>query len=143
MNNANKFFISGYASVFNNQDDKGDIVLPSAFNPENINLNRIKFLYNHNQKAVIGKIEEVQKDSYGLFIKASIDADTSGLSQRVIKCISSRLLNGLSIGYIARQTQKDKTFNRRFIHSLDLREISVVQKPSNPKTTIIWQGIGR
>ena len=45
MNN-NKIYFTGYASVFNNKDDKGDIVLPSAFDETNLNPKNILIDYS-------------------------------------------------------------------------------------------------
>ncbi len=132
----NNIYIAGYASVFNNKDDKGDIVLPSAFDETNLNPRNIKLLYNHDQNLIIGNLEAICKDSKGIYIKASISPKTP-LEQRLASCLLNNMLSGLSIGYIAKNTTKDILFNRRYINKLDLKEISIVQKPSNPQTLIL------
>jgi HK97 family phage prohead protease len=135
MNN-NKIYFTGYASVFNNKDDKGDIVLPSAFDETNLNPKNIKLLYNHDQNLVIGNLESIRKDSKGIYIKASI-SPKNPLEHRLATCLINNMLSGLSIGYIAKSTTRDSLFNRRYINKLDLKEISIVQKPSNPQTIIL------
>lgn len=112
----NSKFFYGYASVFNNIDLNGDIILENSFK-WNKNTD-IPLLLEHNPKKKIGQILNIFQNKKGLFVEGVI-----------LKEYSSNELK-LSIGY-----SLNDNFVRqdgiRILSDLTLFEISLVQKPAN------------
>lgn len=123
--------IEGYASIFGNKDDGGDIVIPGAFSKWLSRNILPPLFYRHVYK--IGKVKELQEDNKGLHTIGEIDK-TNPTGAYVADMIRTGLVRGLSfafdaVGYLAK--------NIRYIAEItDLKEISVTPKPLNSKALI-------
>ena len=123
---------TGYASVFNNIDSYNDVVLPGAF--KNTNSQDVKLLWQHDPKAILGKIDTLQETQYGLLIEAELFTDIQQ-GQEVYKLMQRGVLDGLSIGYgILEEFFED---GLRYIKDLKLWEISLVTFPANEHARVI------
>lgn len=98
-----KGIITGYFSVFNNEDSDGDTIIPGAFT-KTINERgpasaqpRIKYLLNHSTYQPIGVLLELREDSKGLYYEAQ--PGVHSLGQDVVKMIESGLITEHSIGF--------------------------------------------
>lgn len=98
-----KGIITGYFSVFNNEDSDGDTILPGAFaktiaerGPQS-SQPRIKHLLNHSSYQPIGVLQTLQEDAKGLYYESV--PGTHSIGQDVIKMIESGLITEHSIGY--------------------------------------------
>ncbi|MCF8462420.1 MAG: HK97 family phage prohead protease [Rickettsiaceae bacterium] len=133
--NSSKRVISGYASVFDNKDAQGDIVLAGAFG-KNITEKAadIKFLWQHNPYKPIGIIKTLREDNYGLYVEAELN-ESSRLANEATALIKQGALSGLSIGFKANKTRYNKKGEREIL-ALNLLEISIVTFPANPKAKI-------
>lgn len=98
-----KGIITGYFSVFNNEDSDGDTILPGAFaktiaerGPQS-SQPRIKHLLNHSSYQPIGVLQTLQEDAKGLYYESV--PGTHSIGQDVVKMIESGLITEHSIGY--------------------------------------------
>ncbi len=120
-------FIEGYAAIYNYADSQGDIILPGAFG--NIDIQKIKILWQHEHNSPIGCISHIKDDRHGLYIKAVITEDTA-LGREVIALTKQQIVNGLSIGYECCKAYYDAN-NIRYLEQVNLLEISIVTFPAN------------
>ena len=127
---------SGYASVFDVVDSDNDVIDSSAF--DNIDLSKIKFLWQHNQDAPIGKILELYCSSKGLYIKGQILLSIQR-GYEAYELIKNDIIDGLSIGYVLKDYYYDNDTGAKHLTKIDLLEISLVTFPSNPLAKVVCQ----
>lgn len=133
----------GYGAVFGNVDAYGDVIQPGAFAQYLSDVKSGKqrppaMLLQHGGMGMtsvdempIGKWQSMSEDGYGLKMSGQI-ADTT-LGRDVYKLLKMDALQGLSIGYIAKEaTPRSKPDEpRRTLKRIDLVEVSVVTRPAN------------
>lgn len=126
---------SGYASIFGNVDDGGDIVEPGAFTKTIAEgVGRVKILALHNDTWLpIGKPVELREDSRGLYLKAKISDTSMGKDIKVL--LRDGVLNELSIGYDPVVFDYDEN-GIRHLREVKLWEVSIVTWAMNPLATI-------
>lgn len=133
-----KGIVEGYASVFGVIDSQGDIVEPEAFDhilndPKAIK--KIKFLWQHDYKMPIGKIQKLWKDDIGLKYRAKYNQKTSW-GKDAYNASLNEDVDGNSIGYTMRNgkaVKDDEGLNH--LLNIGLMEISNVTFPSNQEAT--------
>lgn len=127
---------SGYASVFGNVDDGGDIVEKGAFAKTIVeDFARIKILALHNGNWLpVGKPVELREDEHGLFIRGKI-SDTS-MGRDIKTLLKDGVLNELSIGYDAVDYVVDESTGIRHLKQIKLWEVSIVTWAMNDQATI-------
>lgn len=133
-NDDGRFYISGYASTFGNEDSYNDIVDPGAFiKTLATNQNRIRFCKDHDLTKVIGKIipESLSEDNIGLAFTCRLGR--SAEAKDAIMQIEDGELNELSIGYIPVKYYYEG--NIRHLTEIELIEISLVSRAAN------WQAL--
>ena len=96
--------ISGYAAVFNNVDNAGDMLIRGCFSksirergPESNANDKILLLWQHEVDEPIGRIVKLIEDDKGLYFEAEIDRIELG--DRAISQLESGTLNQFSIGF--------------------------------------------
>lgn len=98
-----KGIVSGYFASFDTVDSDGDIIRKGAFaktiieNGPKSSRNRIKHLLNHNPTQPLGKLMELEEDTYGLRYDSQVGTHTLGTD--FIKMVESGLITEHSIGY--------------------------------------------
>lgn len=127
---------SGYASVFGNVDDGGDIVEKGAFAKTIAeDFARIKILSQHDQcELPIGKPLELREDDKGLFIRGKISDTQKGRDIQTL--LKDGVLNELSIGYDAVDYSVDESTGIRHLKQIKLWEVSIVTWAMNDQATI-------
>ncbi len=117
---------SGYAAVFDNVDDSGDVIEKGAFAKTiSEDFERIKILSQHQDcELPIGKPLELREDEKGLFVRAKISDTQKGRDIRTL--LKDGVLNELSIGYDAVDAYYDNVTRTRHLKELRLWEISIV-----------------
>ena len=127
--------VSGYASLFNEPDQRGDVVLPGAFHRSLETLKRagrrVKFLWQHDPARPIGVWQRVAEDAAGLHVTGEV---LNGIAQgmEALALLRAGAIEGLSIGYrTIRSTENRETGGRNLIE-LDLWEVSLVTFPMLP-----------
>ena len=127
---------SGYASVFGNVDDGGDIVEKGAFTRTIAeDFARIKILSQHDQcELPIGKPLELREDDNGLYIRGKRNKKKKGRDIQTL--LRDGVLNELSIGYDAVDYVVDDSTGIRHLKQIKLWEVSIVTWAMNDQATI-------
>lgn len=140
---------SGYASVFNNEDSYGDVVVPGAFG-ETMAKSRStgqwpSMLSHHGgfsgsaeDMTPIGIWTDMAEDGRGLYVEGKFAPTTRGNEiYALLKMKPRPALNGLSIGYFAKEVERGvKPSDPRKLKKIDLVEISLVTNPANSKARV-------
>ena len=118
--------IEGYASIFNEADLNGDIIMPGAFAKSLKKNRKPALLYQHAAEAPIGRWLSFREDARGLFVKGELIL-SSARAREVHALLEGGAIDGLSIGYQTARAVRTKTGRR--ITEADLWEVSVVTFP--------------
>lgn len=129
----------GYAAMFGNQDSYGDIIEKGAF-LKTINEKgcRIKLLWQHNTREIIGKFTSMREDEKGLFVegKLFLGGDVP-LATQAYRLLKEGAITGMSIGYRTLKERFDaEKKNIRYLEEVDLFEASLVTFPANMEATV-------
>lgn len=121
--------LEGYGSVFGVEDDWGDIVAPGAFTKTLADWRAKgkfpKMLWQHDSDDPIGVWTDMQEDATGLRCKGDLLL-TVQCGAEAYEHVKAKTIDGLSIGYIARDWSYDEKTGIRTIRALDLFEVSLV-----------------
>ena len=138
---------TGYGSIFGNEDLGGDMIVKGAF-AESLRDWRSKgklpkMLLQHGGWATgdmvpIGRWTSMEEDSKGLAVEGKLIALDTDIGKRVYAAMKEGELDGLSIGYRAKEftfgTKPEEPY--RTIKKLDLREVSVVLFGMNDRALV-------
>jgi HK97 family phage prohead protease len=127
---------SGYASIFGNVDEGGDIVERGAFKEiMKTRDGKVRVLLHHNMREPIGKAT-VQEDDTGLRFDGQLVMEDAK-ARAAHAHMKAGILDGMSIGYdiLANGSTSTEAGNTR-LHGLKLYEISVVTFGMNPLAKI-------
>ena len=123
---------TGYGSIFGNEDDGGDIIVPGAFKQtlaEHKAAGTMPLMFwMHRPDPVPGVWVDMREDSKGLYVHGEI-IDTS-LGRDVHKLLEKKAVRGLSIGY--RPVDVDYKNDVRLLKRVQLGEVSIVSMAMNP-----------
>ncbi|MDE9544217.1 HK97 family phage prohead protease [Xenorhabdus bovienii] len=125
----------GYGSVFGLKDSTDDIVLPGAF-ANTLKLWKEKgslpaLLWQHRMDEPIGIYTEMKEDETGLYLKGRLLIEDDPLARRAHAHMKAGSLSGLSIGYVLKDGEYDRTKAAFLLKDLDLWEVSLVTFPAN------------
>ncbi|MFU2317979.1 HK97 family phage prohead protease [Rahnella sp. PCH160] len=123
----------GYASVFNNTDSDGDIILPGAFKNALANQTRkVAMFFNHKTWDLpVGKWDALEEDSKGLLVRGQLTPGHSGASD-LKAAMQHGTVEGMSVGFsVNKDDYSIGTSGRIFKNVSALREISVCTFPAN------------
>lgn len=133
--------IEGYASMFGNVDDGGDVIEKGAFKSTlKERKGAIVHLFNHDMDKLVGNILTLKEDQNGLAFKTRVSKTDIG--DRVLEWAEDGSLKGNSIGFYLSQRDYTDHYDEpgknpgdgriRTIHSISmLAEISSVSVPMN------------
>lgn len=141
---------SGYGAVFGNTDAYGDVIVPGAF-ADTLSAARKSGLWpamlsqhggwgmTADDLTPVGVWTDLAEDGKGLRVEGKL-ADTPRGQElyKLMKMEPRPAINGLSIGYIAKEwTARSKPDEpRRTLKKIDLIEISPVTFPANGKARV-------
>ena len=134
--------VSGYASLFGQADQGGDVVEAGAYRASLAKIaargGSVKMLWQHDPAQPIGVWDEVREDARGLWVKGRILTDvTRGREAAALLGVGA--IDGLSIGYRTVRAHKDAGGKRRLLE-LELWEISLVTFPMLPEARVAAKG---
>ena len=134
--------IEGYASLFGDADQGGDIVTKGAYAASLKRLategRQVKMLWQHDPAQPIGIWDEVREDARGLYVKGRL-LDSVARARDAAALISAGAIDGLSIGYrTVKATKNDK--GQRLLTELELWEVSLVTFPMLPSARVGAKG---
>ena len=127
----------GYASLFNREDMGGDIVLPGAFRDSLARRGPagIKLLFQHNPSEPIGIWQSLREDARGLQVRGRLMLDIAR-GREIFSLMRAGAIDGLSIGFRAVKSRRDRATGVRRLEKVDLWEISVVTFPMLPEARV-------
>jgi uncharacterized protein len=136
----------GYASVFNNVDWAGDVILPGAFTRtlknKMTNGKSFPLLWQHDPYEPIGMITEAYEDANGLKFKGKIIMESDSARQKHA-LLKAGAISGVSIGYdpveysmVDDTMEEDSKGCRRKLKEIRLWEISLVTFPCNEEAQV-------
>ena len=126
--------VEGYASTFGNVDLGGDVVMRGAFDALLADPNhKVRFLYAHDQRQVLGTVLELRTDDTGLWGKFAISKTALGADVHTL--LKDEALDSFSIGYIPLDIEFDDV-GTRLIKDINLLEVSVVPIPMNEQAVV-------
>lgn len=116
----------GYAAVFGNVDNGGDVIQPGAFKQfATTRDGKVRVLYQHDATKPIGTAV-VTQDSHGLHVRGELALDDSVAAQ-VYALMKSGALDSMSIGYgILPGGAQFMQSGERHLSALKLYEVSIV-----------------
>jgi HK97 family phage prohead protease len=139
--------IEGYGAYFGNRDSHGDVIEKNAFQDTLAQAKRTgrmpEMLLLHangpllEDSLPIGAWDEMHEDANGLYVKGRLALGNSRADDTfALLKMRPPILNGLSIGYRATKFQihpagQKSDGRRRTLFGVDLKEVSVVNHPSN------------
>jgi HK97 family phage prohead protease len=128
---------AGYASVFGEVDDGGDIVMPGAFR-KSLGLrgrHRVKMLFQHDPKEPVGTWDKVAEDGFGLWVEGRLVGEVPR-ADALRRLIAKGAVDGLSIGFRTVKSTRDPRTGHRRLWEIDLWEISIVTFPMMDRARI-------
>lgn len=130
-------YFSGYASIFGEPDQGGDVVMPGAFQRSLAKKGRtdVRLLFQHDPKEPIGRVLRIEEDAVGLRIEGQLFPDVPR-AKALISLICGHALNGLSIGFRTEKAKKNSRTGHRHLLEVDLWEISIVTFPMMERARI-------
>jgi uncharacterized protein len=127
--------VEGYASDFG-LDCQGDQIDPGAFwgsvGQWKMRGAYVPFLMRHDPYKMAGICQMLTVDGKGLWVRAQVVKGLPAAS--MAEDLLARGVRGLSIGFVPTRVRQKQ--DRRIIEQLDLWEISLVEKPCNPRALI-------
>ena len=137
-----KSVIEGYASLFGEPDQSGDIVQKGAYSETIRKIcaaeDRVKMLWQHDPLQPIGVWDEVREDGRGLWVKGRL-LDCTQRGREAAALIEAGAIDGLSIGYRTIRSTKDDRGQRR-LTELELWEVSLVTFPMLSSARVACKG---
>jgi len=140
---------SGYGAIFGNTDSYGDVIQKGAFKetlkdwkkrksmPKML-LQHGSFMGPAEDGIPIGKWTHMEEDDTGLKVEGELFALDTQKGKYIYEGMKSGALDGLSIGYIARDVAYGKKPEdpARTLKKVDLFEVSVVTFPANTEARV-------
>lgn len=131
----------GYASVFNVVDQAHDRVARGAFR-RSLEEWRKKgghppLLWQHDVAQPIGAWREMREDAHGLYVRGDLFVEEIARAREAYKLMREGVVNGLSIGYRVRLSERDRKSGVRVLKDVDLLEVSMVTFPANDSARIL------
>ena len=120
----------GYASLFNQRDQSGDIVMPGAFHASLLRrpAEDIRMLFQHDPAEPVGTWLEVRETDKGLYVRGRLNKAVQR-GHELLSLLESGGIDGLSIGFKTVSSRKDRATSARLLTKIDLWEISLVTFP--------------
>lgn len=130
----------GYGSVFGVKDSHDDVVMSGAFAASLREWSDRKalpaLLWQHRMDEPIGVYTEMKEDDVGLYVKGRLLIDDDPLAKRAHAHMKAGSLTGLSIGYVLKDWEYDRSKEAFLLKEIDLWEVSLVTFPSNDEARI-------
>jgi len=137
--------VEGYASLFEAQDQGGDIVTKGAYaaalKSAQAKGQRIKMLWQHDPSQPIGVWDDIYEDEKGLYVKGRILTDLQK-GREAAALIGAGAIDGLSIGFRTIKATQEKSGVRR-LRELELWEVSLVTFAMLPEARLTPQPSGQ
>lgn len=140
---------SGYGAVFDNIDSHRDVIRRGSFEKSlrdwraKGKLPAMKLMHGssgnpfRHDDLPIGKWTDMREDARGLWVEGRLLALETDQGRRLLSLMRAGVLDGLSIGFIPKRTSVGKGGVKRYLDEIDIREVSIVDDPSNDKSRVM------
>lgn len=140
---------SGYGAVFDNLDSHRDVIRRGSFEKSlrawrvKGRLPTMKLMHGSSSNPFrhddlpIGVWTEMREDSKGLWVEGRLLALDTDQGKRLLSLMRAGVLDGLSIGFVPERTSVGKGNVKRYLDEIDLRELSLVDEPSNDLARVV------
>lgn len=121
--------VAGYASLFDIEDQGGDLVRAGAF-AEGLKArgpNGVRMLFQHDATEPVGVWDEIAEDGRGLYVRGRI-LSTAPRGKAALGLVAEGAVDGLSIGFRTIHSAPRPGGGRDLLQ-LDLWEVSIVTFP--------------
>jgi HK97 family phage prohead protease len=134
----------GYASVFDVVDQGMDVVAPGAFRKSLNSGRKVKMLWQHDTREVIGVWDSIAEDQRGLYVKGRLLKEVAK-GREAMALMRAGAIDSMSIGYRTVEAEAEGNGRVRRLKEIDLFEISAVTFPMLPdaKITAVKNDDGR
>jgi uncharacterized protein len=136
--------VAGYASIFGERDQGGDIVMPGAYSASLERMKaaggRVRMLWQHDAAQPIGVWDEVREDTRGLWVKGRLLTEVAR-GREAAALMDAGAVDGLSIGYRTVRAEKLPGGGRKLLE-LELWEVSLVTFPMLSLARVAAKGTG-
>lgn len=121
---------AGYASLFGQVDEAGDLVMPGAFAASLAarGATKLRMLFQHDPKEPVGIWEAAEEDGRGLWVSGRLVPGVPR-AEALRRLIEQRAVDGLSIGFRTVRATREARGGQRRLWQIDLWEISIVTFP--------------
>ncbi|KQV33136.1 MULTISPECIES: HK97 family phage prohead protease [unclassified Rhizobium] len=135
----------GYGAVFGNIDSHGDVIMPGAFKDTLAEwaakgrFPAMKLMHGSGGNPFtgddlpIGKWTKMMEDANGLYVEGKLSGLDTDRGRMIHGLVKDGILDGLSIGYRPTKARAGEKGARRMLDAVKLREVSLVDEPSNDK----------
>ena len=120
----------GYASLFGERDQSGDVVMPGAFaaSLKKRRAGDVRMLFQHDAAEPVGTWVDLHETPKGLHVTGRLDRNVQR-GRELFSLLECRGLDGLSIGFRTVRARRDRASASRLLTEIDLWEISLVTFP--------------
>lgn len=125
--------VSGYVSTFGNVDHGGDVIARGAFDDTLQSGRKVRFLFGHDSRQILGTAKSLRADEKGLFGEFQISKTALGADVHTL--LKDDAIDSFSIGYIPQDFEYDDQ-NVRVLKDIELLEVSLVAIPMNDQATV-------
>lgn len=125
---------TGFASVYDIVDSDNDIIKSGAF-AESLGRRKVKMLWQHRQDKPIGIFTSVKENGGTLEVEGQLNLKTK-LGAEAYELLKQGAIDGLSVGFMTKESEYDKERGVRVITKADLYETSLVTFPANEAAKI-------
>ncbi|WP_192355570.1 HK97 family phage prohead protease [Mesorhizobium mediterraneum] len=134
---------SGYGAVFGNLDSHKDIIMHGAFKASLAEwrargrLPKMMLMHGSSGNPFtgddlpIGVWDIMREDAKGLYVEGRLLALETDYGRRILSLMKGGALDGLSIGFRVKRSSPGRGTTSRWLEDIDLREVSIVDEPSN------------
>ncbi|EEZ3919557.1 HK97 family phage prohead protease [Escherichia coli] len=133
-------FPDGSTDVLSQEDSHDDVVMSGAFAASLRAWSDRKalpaLLWQHRMDEPIGVYTEMKEDDVGLYVRGRLLIDDDPLAKRAHAHMKAGSLTGLSIGYVLKDWEYDRSKEAFLLKEIDLWEVSLVTFPSNDEARI-------
>lgn len=131
---------AGYASVFDNVDHYGDVVVKGAFSNSIDELEKkgkkLPILWQHDWRTPIGMFEKLEEDDRGLYVEGRLLVNDVRQAKEAYALLKAGVVDGLSIGYYTEKVRYDDDKDVLYLLEVELKEASIVTFPANEESRI-------
>jgi len=131
--------VEGYGSVFGVKDSYADVIQKGAFIKSITEHRQAKtmpaMLWQHDSSQPIGIWTDMTEDANGLKLSGKLAMETvKGKEAHAL--LKMGAINGLSIGFMTKQSNYDEKAEIRTLTEVELWEVSLVTFPANTKARV-------